>query len=146
MTYKHPEATPREMNVEGAAASSSSLLWCLQSMGRCCRPVTTGTTLYRDSYMAFMGCSRDAGPMYSQSSPPAPPPDVIDDGIRIAVRGAAPGTVPQAGARSVTGGVISGSVVGDPQFSPPCGTTYRRHHCERVTQPLTSEPAIFYIR
>jgi hypothetical protein len=75
MTYKQPEAIPREMHVERATGSSSSLSRCLQSMGSGCRPVTTGTTLYRDCYIAPMGCSRDAGPMYSQSCPP----DVLDD-------------------------------------------------------------------
>jgi hypothetical protein len=155
MTYKRQqEDISREIDVSRTAASSSTVSRCMQSMRSGCRPVTTGTTLYRDSYVPHMASSRDIGPTYSRRCPAAPPPpDAADPSIlrptteygsKYRVPHPEPFLRPELVARCSTAHVTSRSIGREPQFCPGWDTTYRNHYCERVTRPVTSDAVTFH--
>jgi hypothetical protein len=153
MTYNQPEDISREIDVNKSAASSSTVTRCMISMRNGCRPVTTGTTLYHDSYVPHMGFSRDIGPTYSRRCPPAPPPpDAADPSIlrstteygsRYTVPNPQPFLRPGLVARCSTAGVTARAVGGDTVYNPMWNTTYRTDYCERVTTPVTSTAVTF---
>jgi hypothetical protein len=153
-TYKKPENISREIDLRQTASTSPGIARCLASMQANCRPVQTPNTLYRDSYVPHMPASRGIGPSYTRRAPPGSSiPDPPDPSIlrhsteyrsRYTIPRSEPFLPPELVDRCSTAKVTARTIGADRQFSPAWDTTYRRHYCEQVTHPQTTEAVTFH--
>jgi hypothetical protein len=151
-TYKRPENITREIDLTQSAASSQAVTRCIRSLNGGCRGVSTGTTLYQDSYVPHMAATRDLRASYTARCPPSPAvPDSPDPSIlrptteygsRYRVPRPEPLLSPEFIARCSTTNLTARSVPGG--VSPAWNTTYRQRQCEKVTEPQTSRAVTFF--
>ena len=154
-THNKPESISREMDVSQMAASSGSVRRCLNSMTRTCRPVSTPTSLYRDSYVPHMPVTRGLNPSYSNRQPiGAPPPDAPDpallrpttehnDGYRPPVH--KPFISNELTNRVSTAAYTTRTFKKQThEVAPVWNTTYRADFCEKPYDPKYSTPVTFH--
>lgn len=151
MTHQKPECISREIDVNAAAAGSSTVTRCMISMRNGCRPVETPTSLQRDSYKWQGAITRNVGPTFNrrtpdgQGRPPAPDPDLLRPSTEYGSRYLRPRHDPYINNdtmdRCATAAIRTrGMGAGCPAWN----TSYRGQFCERVTTPHTSQAITFH--
>ena len=152
--YKQSDDVPREIDLNSAAANSSTITRCMISMRNGCRPVQTPTSLQRDSYVPHMPVTREAGPTYTQRCPPAaaPPdapadPSVLRPSTEYGSRYKRPIPQPFVAQATIdrceTAKVSTRSASGR-GYQPCWDSSYRRQFCEKVADPMYSEAVTFH--
>ena len=153
LTYRKPENISREIDINAAAAESSTVTRCMKSMRTGCKPVYTPNSLQRDSYVPHFPVTRDVGPTFSPRCPEAPPPPEAADPelIRMSTEYGShyrpPNPKPFLSRETVerwsTSSTVKTRGMGR-NLAPEWDTCYRGTFCEKAADPKYSKPITFY--
>lgn len=153
-THKRPENISRTIDVSQMADSNGTVRRCMKSMCTGCRPVTTPTSLHRDSYIPHMPCTRGLGPTYTQRAPPSPAPPNRPDmnlfrptteyGSRYMYPQPDPFLKSETVERCSTTKITTRSFNQNGEMNPQWNTSYRGQFCEKAYDPKTSQAVTFH--
>ena len=153
LTYRKPENISREIDINAAAAESSTVTRCMKSMRTGCKPVYTPNSLQRDSYVPHFPVTRDVGPTFSPRCPEAPPPpeaanpELIRMSTEYGSHYRPPNPKPFLSRETVerwsTSSTVKTRGMGR-NLAPEWDTCYRGTFCEKAADPKYSKPITFY--